>query len=172
MSEYFKLDENNNPVPCTLTEWGELYETKEGNKKRPAVFDEVEGYELSTVFLGIDHEFGSKTPVLCETMIFGKGKGEGYQTRCRTWDEALEMAKKLAQETMPPHEIQSKVRELLNCPLKQKNERTLPIGVDINKGRYRARIRNSGEKIHLGYFDCPNKAHQAYLKAKQELKSQ
>lgn len=44
---------------------------------------------VSTVFLGLDHNF-EKTgePILFETMIFG-GKHDQYQTRCSTWDEAV-----------------------------------------------------------------------------------
>ena len=45
----------------------------------------------------------------------------------------------------------------------------LPQGVDFNKasGRFRARVRNNGKSKLLGYFDCPNKAYQAYKLAKE-----
>lgn len=90
--EHYKLDENNNPVLCTLREWGDLYSTKEGNDKRRVASDDVNEYHISTVFLGLDHGHGfTKRPLLFETMIFGEGKGDGYQTRCSTWDEAVKM---------------------------------------------------------------------------------
>lgn len=94
MMMYYNLDENKNPVECTLHEWGELYNTETGQDERRVAFDEIDGYEVSTVFLGLDHGHGfSSRPLLFETMIFGKGPGDGYQTRCSTWDEALQMHK-------------------------------------------------------------------------------
>lgn len=52
--------------------------------------DEVKasGCRLSTVFLGIDHNFGDGPPILFETMVFG-GKWEGEMDRYSTYDEAL-----------------------------------------------------------------------------------
>lgn len=45
----------------------------------------------------------------------------------------------------------------------------LPQGVDFNKasGRFGARVGNNGKSKLLGYFDCPNKAYQAYKLAKE-----
>lgn len=44
---------------------------------------------ISTIFLGIDHAFGSESgPLLFETMVFG-GKHDHYQDRYKTWDEAV-----------------------------------------------------------------------------------
>ena len=44
-----------------------------------------------------------------------------------------------------------------------------PMGVYWNKGRnkFHARIKVNQKQIHLGYFDCPDEAHQAYLHAKK-----
>ena len=44
--------------------------------------------EVSTVFLGIDHNFGDGPPLLFETMIFG-GKYDNWQDRYATREEAL-----------------------------------------------------------------------------------
>ncbi len=61
---------------------------------RRVEFTKVDGYEISTVFLGLDHGHGfTKNPLLFETMIFGEGKGDQYQTRCSTWEQALQMHK-------------------------------------------------------------------------------
>lgn len=49
------------------------------------------------MFLGIDHGFYQGQIHLFETMIFGEGNGDGYQTRCSTWNEAEEMHKKAIQ---------------------------------------------------------------------------
>lgn len=47
--------------------------------------------QVSTVFLGIDHNhWGEGLPLLFETMIFG-GKHDQEQFRCSTWDEAVDM---------------------------------------------------------------------------------
>lgn len=37
--------------------------------------------KISTVFLGLDHSFGSSSPVLWETMVFG-GELDQEQDRC------------------------------------------------------------------------------------------
>lgn len=47
-----------------------------------------------------------------------------------------------------------------------------PLGVSYNKcnGKFRARCRNpfTNKSDHLGYFDCPEKAHQKWLTKKLE----
>jgi hypothetical protein len=44
--------------------------------------------QVSTVFLGLDHNFGfGRKPLLFETMIFG-GKHDQYQERYSTYKEA------------------------------------------------------------------------------------
>ena len=48
----------------------------------------VKTITVSTVFLGLDHNFlGNGEPQFFETMIFG-GKHDEYQERYATWDEA------------------------------------------------------------------------------------
>jgi hypothetical protein len=42
---------------------------------------------VSTVFLGLDHSFGTGPPLLFETMVFG-GPMDQEQGRCTTWEEA------------------------------------------------------------------------------------
>ncbi len=75
------------PVKCTLLEWGKWFETKERIIEHTYI-DEV---RISTVFLGIDHNFhGTGRPILFETMIFG-GDHDQYQDRCATYDEAKKM---------------------------------------------------------------------------------
>lgn len=43
---------------------------------------------ISTVFLGLDHQYGSGPPILWETMVFG-GVLDGFQERYATKAEAL-----------------------------------------------------------------------------------
>ncbi len=49
--------------------------------------DTLHGSEVSTVFLGLDHSWGSGPPLVFETMIFG-GPNDQYQERYATYEEA------------------------------------------------------------------------------------
>jgi len=49
--------------------------------------DKVGEMLVSTVFLGLDHQFGAGEPVLFETMVFG-GEYDGEQDKYSTWEEA------------------------------------------------------------------------------------
>ena len=73
-------------VPASLEEWAVWFETAD----RIVAKDEVGDAKVSTVFLGLDHNWGDGPPVLFETMIFG-GEHDEYQDRCSTWDEAEQM---------------------------------------------------------------------------------
>jgi hypothetical protein len=46
-----------------------------------------EPIQVSTVFLGLNHNFGNGPPMLFETMIFG-GRFDQEQWRYSTWEEA------------------------------------------------------------------------------------
>ncbi|MCI0391651.1 MAG: hypothetical protein MOB07_23145 [Acidobacteria bacterium] len=73
------------PVPCrSVLEWAVWFETADLR----VAFDEVNGVEVSTIFLGLDHSGGLGTPILFETMVFG-GPRDGAQCRYRTWDHAM-----------------------------------------------------------------------------------
>jgi len=78
-------------VEPNLRAWAHWMETSE----RVLWQDQVGVYRVSTVFLGLDHNFGfahegkDRTPVLFETMIFGHGhKLDEEMWRYRTWEEA------------------------------------------------------------------------------------
>ena len=52
------------------------------------------------------------------------------------------------------------------------NNRTGLLGVSPAKRQsamWRATIKVNGKQVHLGTFDCPNKAYRAYLKAKRKF---
>ena len=77
-------------VPAeSLEEWGRAF-----NDRKPVAVDGIGGYLISTVFLGIDHAFGHGLPILFETMVFDAKGSTGYQTRCGTWEEAIEQHEK------------------------------------------------------------------------------
>lgn len=78
----FILD-GHNAVPTDLMTWARWFETAE----RHVAQDYIGEARVSTVFLGLDHSFGSGPPLLFETMIFG-GPHNDYQERYSTWEEA------------------------------------------------------------------------------------
>lgn len=91
-NQKYTLDDNNNVVPCDLMTWGRyMWELRRRIVKQERV-PEPDGLFVSTVFLGIDHNFdlGDPEPHLFETMIFRDG-GEVYMERCSTWSQALVM---------------------------------------------------------------------------------
>lgn len=79
-----------------LLEWGRFMEEKSRIVKQEV----VNGVNISTVFLGLDHNFDEGELLAFETMIFG-GKHDDYQERCSTWEQAEEMhakAKKIVED--------------------------------------------------------------------------
>lgn len=76
-----------------LIKWGRWME--DHADERRVARDTVSGYEVSTVFLGLDHSSGQGRPQLFETMVFAKKKSEidyvGENCwRWATYDEALQ----------------------------------------------------------------------------------
>jgi len=67
-----------------ILKWGEWFRTSE----RHLAEDQIGEVCISTVFLGLDHQFGDGPPLLWETMIFG-GEHDQYQERYSTREEAL-----------------------------------------------------------------------------------
>jgi hypothetical protein len=89
------------PVPIEDTlEWARWFEN---HANRRVACTSVNGWQVSTVFLGIDNNYFSKHPLLFETMIFSETEKveskllkrafrkslDNYQRRYHTWDEAL-----------------------------------------------------------------------------------
>jgi hypothetical protein len=81
------------PIPCEdLLKWAEWYGKADRTVSRTE--NETGTVSVSTVFLGLNHNFfRSNPPILFETMIFG-GKHDGFQNRYSTWEEAEEGHKK------------------------------------------------------------------------------
>jgi len=87
MLQHYVLDDRFDPVPCPdLLVWARWFETA----NRVLAKDQDEGrdgthIEVSTVFLGLDHNFsGTGPPVLWETLVFGgplDGEGGRYTTK-------------------------------------------------------------------------------------------
>lgn len=95
MSRYWILD-GRDPVPVDdVLTWGEWFQTADRVVARDA--DERTGWKVSTVFLGLDHQFGIGPPVLFETLIFAPTdrpvparlkRFDGHMERYTTWAEA------------------------------------------------------------------------------------
>ena len=68
------------PVPCDMDECSKSF-------GRIIAKDNFDNVEVSTVFLTMDHSFGSGDPILFETMVFG-GQYDDYQWRYSTYEEA------------------------------------------------------------------------------------
>lgn len=95
MSRYYILDESHSTVPSSLHEWATVNEARheqatQGDDPWRVKRETVGEFDISTVFLGLDHSWGDGPPLLFETMIFG-GEHDGYQDRCSTWAEAEAM---------------------------------------------------------------------------------
>lgn len=75
------------PVPePDLLRWGQWMQSAD----RRVAFDIIGEQEVSTVFLGLDHQWGIGPPLLFETMVFAFGSS--LDERCEryaTWADAL-----------------------------------------------------------------------------------
>lgn len=71
---FYRLNEDGT-VECvgSIEEWGESFMN---HARRRVSLDERPGrYVVSTVFLGLDHNFDGGPPLLFETMVFLHGRG-------------------------------------------------------------------------------------------------
>ncbi len=86
MSRFYKLDKDKTPIPCDLSELQDMYDNPE---LRQIGFDIVDGKEVSTVFLEINHATRDEPPMLFETMIFDYYGNSMHMQRYHTWHEAV-----------------------------------------------------------------------------------
>src|SRR3990167_4608613 len=77
--------------------------------------DRIGDILISTVFLGLDHNFGEGKPLLFETMIFG-GEKDGEQERWHTWDEAEQGHKKIVKSFFNFSDETMKLKTLKDLP--------------------------------------------------------
>lgn len=66
-----------------LLKWCKWFEENERIVKQ----DNINGIKVSTVFLGIDHQYLEGPPLLFETMIFG-GEHDQFMERYSSWEDA------------------------------------------------------------------------------------
>lgn len=97
MRNYPAFGKTPKPIDDVL-EWGKWFETA----NRRVAEANVGNVCISTVFLGLDHNWGPGEPILFETMVFG-GHFDGQQRRYATWEEAerghAEMVRMVKEET-------------------------------------------------------------------------
>lgn len=89
--KYYKLH-HRKPVECSQKEYSDqFYPIYKRRVRRKA----IGVYWISTVFLGLDHNYSREgSPILFETMIFSdtfEDSDLDYCERCSTWREALKM---------------------------------------------------------------------------------
>lgn len=70
-------------VPVDLMTWANWYESTDRRVART----ETGNGDVSTVFLGIDHQFGDGEPLIFETLVFG-GPLDQEMERYSTWEQA------------------------------------------------------------------------------------
>jgi hypothetical protein len=85
-SNHFYMLIDGDPVATNdIGEWGRWMATN----TRAVAKTSIDGADVSTVFLGLDHSFRvGAVPILFETMIFG-GAHDQYQERYATLEEAM-----------------------------------------------------------------------------------
>ena len=77
----------------------ETYLNLQENQDRTVAKSTIDDYLVSTVFLGLDHQWEDDgPPLLFETMVFGKGPLNERLERCTTWEEAEVMHEKMCKE--------------------------------------------------------------------------
>jgi hypothetical protein len=81
-------------TPCNLMTWARWMEasSRESGGQRGATArhvgdDDAGGMRVSTIFIGLNHEFLGGPPLWFETMVFG-GPLDGTQQRYTTWEQA------------------------------------------------------------------------------------
>lgn len=88
---YYKLNADHTVSACTPVQAEVSLRRHDSRRVAEDVWDEK---RVSTVFLVIDHQYGSGPPLLFETMVFHTGEQDNphedhYCERYSTWEEAL-----------------------------------------------------------------------------------
>lgn len=91
--QYYILDSHHRPVPVDRELWSRWFSV---NAARVVKQEDVGDVSVSTVFLGLDHNWNpSGPPILFETEVFWNGQGDDEMDRCSTWDEAVAMHERM-----------------------------------------------------------------------------
>src|SRR5258708_26973452 len=93
------LDANHQLVAVSLMEWAQWFER---DSHRRVAEDTIDGYYVSTVFLGLDHSFSGTLPLVFETMIFAEG-GDRKSTRLNSSHQIISYAVFCLKKKKKPH---------------------------------------------------------------------
>ncbi len=90
---WYGLDERNRPIPMEFDDprLTEIFKASPGDiehDRRRVAISRAEEWEISTVFLGVDHNWGPGPPILWETMVFGPEPWTDWQDRYSSHEEA------------------------------------------------------------------------------------
>jgi hypothetical protein len=94
---YYILDENKQAQPVhDVYVWADYQDAHKrvASTRRGKVW-------VSTVFLGIDHQFGDGPPLVFESMVFG-GPKDQYMDRYSSYDDALMGHRRMCRIAFPP----------------------------------------------------------------------
>lgn len=95
MNGHYKLNDLNEPVAVSPEDYYKWQRSLPETHRTGIGFQlkrtETESATVSTVFLGMDHGYGSSVPVLWETMLFCDGENNEDFERSATIEKALEV---------------------------------------------------------------------------------
>lgn len=77
--QHYILNDEGEPIKCDLMTWA-FWLQNDREKRRVAVYEKGD-VKVSTVFLGLDHNYGDGPPHIWETMVFG-GEHDQEMDRC------------------------------------------------------------------------------------------
>lgn len=84
--QHYILTDHHIAIPCDLMTWANMFEKF---TNRIVAQTQIGPVLVSTVFLGLDHNFGAGDPVLFETMVFDAEADDNWMCRYCTWEEAV-----------------------------------------------------------------------------------
>ena len=85
MKFFYYILKNKEPVSVDHFAWARWFQ-KSDRHVAETIIGKI---RISTVFLGLNHQFGKGPPILFETMVFN-GSLDGEQNRYHTWQKAQE----------------------------------------------------------------------------------
>lgn len=93
--QWYVLPEDHQPIPVDMERYlasvrHRIESLATGNDPWRVALTKIGDVKISTVFLGLNHQFSDGPPILFETMVLG-GEHDQYRQRCSTWAEAEAM---------------------------------------------------------------------------------
>lgn len=84
---HYIMEKDGTIRPVSLLTWAKWFENVDN---RRVAWEDIGDLHVSTVFLGLDHNWGLKgDPILFETMIFDKGGESVFCARYSTREQAI-----------------------------------------------------------------------------------